>query len=129
MRNKHDNNAFWRITQKTKTATPKDVAEAIRKYLEASLEKTCASRYRASKSFMNFISACRDVCGTPDEILDEAVIGELEKIHRYANQFHHGSSQTWQSDDIVSRELQGYARRALDVMRPSMRQAPLGGGS
>ena len=105
---------------KNKSGDPKDVAEAIRKYLEASLEKTCASRYRASKSFMNFISACRDVCDTPDEILVEAVIDELEKIHRYASRFHHGSRQAWQSEDIVSRELQAYARRALTVIKPSM---------
>ena len=110
---------------KNKNRDPKKVAEAIRNYLEASLEKTCASRYRASKSFMNFISACRDVCGTPDEILDEATIDELEKIYRYANQFHHGSRQTWQSENIDSRGLQGYARRALSVMKPSMpKQVP-----
>lgn len=105
---------------RNKNGDPKDVADAIRKYLEASLERTCASRYRASKSFMNFISACRDVSGKQDEILDKAVIDELEKIHKYAGQFHHGSHQSWQSEDIVPRELQGYARRVLGIMKPSV---------
>lgn len=100
-----------------KNTDPEKVANAIRLYLEASLERTCASHYRASSPFSTFIKECRK---RPGEILAEDVVTELEDIYRYANQFHHGSRLVSQSDDIVSQELEGYVRRVLAVMRPSL---------
>ena len=104
---------------KDKIGDPKKVAEATRLYLEASLEITCSSHYRAGRPFMEFINTCKNYLHTPDEIIDDVTITEIQNIHDYAKQPHHGSHQTWENNDINNEELQGYVRRALSITKPS----------
>ena len=104
---------------KDKIGDPKKVADVARLYLEASLEITCSGHYRAGKPFMEFISTCKSHLRTSDEILDDATITEIQNIHDYTKQFHHGSRQTWEINDINSEELQGYVRKVLSITKPS----------
>ena len=104
---------------KDKIGDPKKVADAIRLYLEASLEITCSSHYRAGRPFMDFINTCKNYLNTSDEILDDATITEIHNIHDYTKQFHHGSHQTWEINDINNEELQRYVRKVLSITKPS----------
>ena len=104
---------------KDKVGDPKKVADAARLYLEASLEITCSSHYRAGRPFMDFINICKNYLNTSDEILDDATITEIQNIHDYTKQFHHGSHQTWEINDINNEELQRYVRKVLSITKPS----------
>ena len=104
---------------KDKIGDPQKVAESTRLYLEASLEITCSGYYRAGRPFMEFINICKNYLNTLDEVLDDATITEIQNIHDYTKQFHHGSHQTWENDGVNSEELRGYVRRALSITKPS----------
>ena len=105
---------------KDKTGSPLEIAGKIRPYLEAFLEASCASHYNASMQVGSFLRNCMPKCGTPDEILGEGAIRELQKILEYANPLMHDTSRNPGSGDISGDELRAYVRRTLDITKPSI---------
>lgn len=102
------------------TGNHRDVIEAIRSYMEAVLEISCAGHYNANKPVGTFLSECRDKYGTVNEILDEATVVELQDIYEYSNPSKHGSHIDPEIGNINSKELLNYAKRLLNVTRLSI---------
>ena len=105
---------------KDKTGSPREVVNAIRPYLEAFLEASCASHYNASMQISSFLNECVPKCGTTDEILGENTISELQKILEYANPRMHDTSHRPERGNIVGDELRTYVRRTLGITKPSV---------
>lgn len=110
---------------KEQTGDRQDVIKAIRPYMEAILEILCAGHYNASKPVGTFLSECRDKCGTPNEILDEDTVAELEDIYEYSSPDKHGSHIDPENADVNGGELLNYTRRMLNVTRPSVSKSRL----
>ena len=107
---------------KDKTGNPQDVAKYIRPFLEAFLEVSCAAHYVSGESTGTFLNECKQKVGTDDEILNGDVISELQDILEYAHKFQH-NSRVDADGNINTDELQGYVRRTLNIVKPTMSKA------
>ena len=96
----------------------RDVAEAIRFYLEGYFRVACPGRFPPGKLLGPFIRECRQQIGGLDEVIDDKTIEELENILEYANRFHHDTNPAWQAEYINPTELLGFVRRTLVLAGP-----------
>ena len=96
----------------------RDVAEAIRFYLEGYFRVACPERFPPGKLLGQFAQECRQRIGGPDEVINENTIEELENILEYANRFHHDTNPAWQTEHITPTELLGFVRRTLVLAGP-----------
>ena len=97
----------------TQSEDEKEVAKAIRLYLEGILRVICPGSFKSGALLGQFIGICKTKLGLSDEILSEDKIQELSDIVEYANQFHHDTY----SATVNSRELLTYVERTLEFAR------------
>ena len=96
----------------------KEVAAAIRLHLEGFLRVACPGNFPPGKLLGPFLGDCRNKVGSPDEVLNEDTIQELEHIVEYANRFHHETNQAGQTEEINATELRGFVQRTLAFVGP-----------
>lgn len=98
----------------------KEVARAIRFYLEGYYRVACPGQFPPGRKFGigKFIEKCRKHSGQTDEVIDSATIVELDNVLEYANRFHHDTNPAWQAERISPAELVGFVERALSLARP-----------
>jgi wobble nucleotide-excising tRNase len=92
----------------------RDVAIAIRPFLEGFLRVRCPKFFIPGTLLGPFINICRQRIGTQEQILNDQQINELENIKEYANRFHHDTNPQWQTATINDGELSGYVMRSID---------------
>jgi len=92
----------------------KEVAIAIRPYLEGLLRVNYPKYYKPGMMLGNFIHLCKQNMNTQEQILNEKQINELENIKEYADRFHHDTNPNWQTLSVNDGELRGFVRRALN---------------
>jgi len=91
----------------------RDVAIAIRPYLEGYLRVRCPKYFIPGRLLGPFISMCRQRIGTTDQIMNEHQINELDNLKEYANTFHHDTNPNWQTADVNDGALSGFVRRTI----------------
>ncbi len=96
----------------------RNVAEAIRFYLEGYFRVACPKQFPPGKLLGPFAQECRQRIGGPDEVINEKTIEEIENILEYANRFHHDTNPAWQTEHITPTELLGFVRRTLALAGP-----------
>ena len=115
----HDQRYFLLAGYDTdQSGVERDVAEAIRFYLEGYLRVACPGRFPPGKLLGPFVQECRQQIGGSDEVIDEKTIEELGNILEYANRFHHDTNPAWQAEHITPTELRGFVRRTLALAGP-----------
>ena len=102
----------------TQAGTARDVAAAIRFYLEGYFRTACPGQYPPGKLLGQFAQECKQKVGGSDEIINQKTVDELDNILEYANRFHHDTNPAWQSESINSGELLGYVKRTLSLAGP-----------
>jgi hypothetical protein len=78
----------------------------------------CPEHFPPGTLLGQFRNACRQSQGTPEQVLDQATIRELDEIVEYANRFHHDTNPAWETEAINDGELRGFVDRALRFARP-----------
>ena len=96
----------------------KEVAAAIRFYLEGYFRATCPGQFPPGKLLGQFAQECKRILGGPGEVINQETIKELEDILEYANRFHHDTNPAWQSESINRTELLGFVKRTLSLAGP-----------
>ena len=96
----------------------KEIAPAIRLYLEGYFRAVCPGQYSPGKLLGQFAQECKHRLGTANEIISKGTITELEDILEYANRFHHDTNPAWQSESINPTELLGFVKRTLSLAGP-----------
>ena len=96
----------------------REVASAIRPHLEGFLRVACPDDFPPGKLLGPFIGECRLKLGTPDEIVNEKTMQELDEILEYANRFHHATNPAWETQEINPTQLLGFVNRALAFVGP-----------
>jgi wobble nucleotide-excising tRNase len=99
------------------TGDMRGVAGSIRRHLEAFLRVACPARFTPGTLLGSFRHLCRQNLRTPDEILDQTAIQELDAIVEYANRFHHDTNPAWETEAINDAELRGFVERTLRFCR------------
>ena len=115
----HDQRHFLlREYAATGSGSRREVAVAIRPYLEGYLRVACPVYFPPERRLGQFIRECCQKVGQPDEVLNEPTAQELEAIVEYANRFHHDTNPAWQSEEVNDTELLGFMRRTLAFAGP-----------
>ena len=96
----------------------KEIAAAIRFYLEGYFRAVCPGHYPPGKLLGQFAQECKHKLGGADELINQKTIAELEDILEYANRFHHDTNPAWQSESINLAELLGFVNRTLSLAGP-----------
>ena len=96
----------------------KEIAAAIRFYLEGFFRAVCPRYYPPGKLMGQFAQECKHKLGGADELINQETIAELEDILEYANRFHHDANQAWQPESINPTELLGFVNRTLSLAGP-----------
>ena len=96
----------------------REVARSIRPHLEAYLRVLCPRTFSPGTLLGQFRNVCRQKLGTPDQLLDQAAIQDLDEIVEYANRFHHDTNPAWETEAINDHELRGFVERALIFSGP-----------
>jgi wobble nucleotide-excising tRNase len=96
----------------------REVARSIRPHLEAFLRVLCPRNFPPGTLLGQFRNVCRQNLGTPDQLLDQSAIAELDEIVEYANRFHHDTNPAWETEGINDQELRGFVERALNFTGP-----------
>ena len=96
----------------------KEIAAAIRFYLEGYFRAVCPGHYPPGKLLGQFAQECKHKLGGADELINQKTIAELEDILEYANRFHHDTNPAWQSESINPTELLGFVNRTLSLAGP-----------
>ena len=95
----------------------KEIAAAIRFYLEGYFRAVCPGNFPPGKSLGQFAQECKQKLGGEKELVNQETIAELEHILEYANRFHHNTNPAWQSESINPTELLGFVKRTLSLAR------------
>jgi len=95
----------------------REVARSIRPHLEAFLRVACPEPFVPGTLLGPFRNLCRQRQGTPQQILDQQAIQELDEIVEYANRFHHDTNPAWETEAINDGELRGFVERTLTFCR------------
>ena len=115
----HDRrDAKLRTFLNTGAGDARDIARSIRPHLEAFLRVACPSKFPPGTLLGPFRNASRQTLGTPNQILDQNSLRELEEIVEYANNFHHDTNQAWETERVNDQELRGFVERALRFTGP-----------
>jgi wobble nucleotide-excising tRNase len=96
----------------------REVARSIRPHLEAFLRVVCPGKFPPGTLLGPFRNLCRQNLGTPNQLLDQNAIQELDEIVEYANRFHHDPNPAWETERINDHELRGFVDRALRFAGP-----------
>ncbi len=96
----------------------REVARLIRPHLEAFLRVLCPRNFPPGTLLGQFRSACRQSLDTPNQLLDQSAIRELDEIVEYANRFHHDTNPAWETEAINDQELRGFVGRTLQFAGP-----------
>jgi wobble nucleotide-excising tRNase len=96
----------------------RDVARSLRPHLEAFLRVVCPNKFPPGTLLGQFRNACRLSLGTPNQLLDQNSLRELEEIVEYANRFHHDTNPAWETENVNDQELRGFVERALRFAGP-----------
>ncbi len=99
------------------TGEPREIARDIRPHLEAFLRVACPEHFRPGTLLGPFLGLCRQRCGSPNQILDQAATRELGELTEYANRFHHDTNPAWETEVINDAELRSFVDRALAFAR------------
>ncbi len=91
----------------------REVAESIRPVLEAFLRVASPEHFPSGSLLGQFRDKCRRNVGTPQQILDAALVNELHDLTEYANRFHHDTNTAEATEIINDGELTGFVDRAL----------------
>ena len=102
----------------TQVGTPRDVAAAIRFYLEGYFRAVCPGQFPPGKLLGQFAQECKQKLGGSDEVVNQKTIEEIENILEYTNRFHHDTDPPWQSESINPTELLGFVKRTLSLAGP-----------
>ena len=100
------------------SGTRREVAAAIRPYLEGFIRVACPSDLPPGKLLGSFIGECRQKFGNPNEILSKDTTQELDDIVEYGNRFHHDTNPAWETGEINATELLGFVKRTLTFVGP-----------
>ena len=95
--------------------TAREVAPAIRFYLEGYFRAVCPGQFPPGKLLGQFAGECKQKLGRSDEVINQQTLEEVENILEYANRFHHDTNPAWQSESINPTELQGFVKRTLSL--------------
>jgi len=95
----------------------REVAVSIRPCLEAFFRVAYPTVFPPGTLLGPFRGICNQRVGTPQEILCQDDINELQDIVDYANLFHHDTNPAWQTEVINATQLEGFVRRALQFAR------------
>ena len=98
--------------------TAREVAAAIRFYLEGYFRAVCPGQFPPGKLLGQFAQECKQKLGKADEVINQKTIKELEDILEFANRFHHDTNPAWLSESINPRELWGFVKRTLSLAGP-----------
>lgn len=99
------------------TGEPREIARDIRPHLEGFLRVACPEHFRPGTLLGPFLGLCRQRCGQPNQILDQAATQELDELTEYANRFHHDTNPAWETEAINDAELRSFVERALAFAR------------
>ena len=102
----------------SQSGAAKEVAAAIRFYLEGYFRAACPGQFPPGKLLGQFAQECKHKLGGSDEVINQKTIKELEDILEYANRFHHDTNPAWQSESINPTELLGFVKRTLSLAGP-----------
>ena len=98
----------------------REVASALRLILEQFARVAYPAAFPPNQLLGPFIGTCQPRCGTPNEVLNTADLGELRELLEYANQFHHETNPvSWQTVVINDGELTAFCGRTLRFCRRS----------
>ena len=93
------------------------VAAALRFILEAFIRVAYPESFAPGSLLGPFLNICRQRGGTPQQLLGQADIHELEELIDYANKFHHETNPTWETEVINDQQLLQFCRRTLAFTR------------
>ena len=102
----------------TQAGMGRDVAVAIRFYLEGYFRAVSPGQFPPGKLLGQFAQECKQKLGGLDDVINQKTIEELEDILEYANRFHHDTNPAWQSESINPTELWGFVKRTLSFAGP-----------
>ena len=102
----------------SQSGAEKEVAAAIRFYLEGYFRAACPGQFPPGKLLGQFAQECKQKLGGSDEVINQETIEEFENILEYANRFHHDTNPAWQSESINPTELLGFVKRTLSLAGP-----------
>ena len=99
----------------------RSVAESLRLVLEGYLRVACAADFPPGKRLGAVLTDAKTRVKTPQPILLESSIRELEEIAEYAHRFHHDTNPNWDValSNLNEAELLGFVRRVLDFVGPN----------
>ena len=95
----------------------REVATALRPILESFVRVAYPECFPPGALLGPFVTTCKALEGTPQEVLSPAIREELRSLLDYANLFHHDANPSWKTTAINDQELTGFARRTLDFTR------------
>lgn len=96
----------------------REIARLIRPHLEAFLRVACPRKFPPGTLLGPFRNLCRQNLGTPNQLLDQKAIQNLDEIVEYANRFHHDTNPAWETETVNDHELRGFVERALRFVGP-----------
>jgi hypothetical protein len=95
------------------------VARSVRPHLEAFFRVAWPAQFTPGTQLGQFRHRCRQHLGTPDQIVHQTAIQELDEIVEYVNRFHHDTNAAWETEAINDAELRGFVDRTLRFCRRS----------
>ena len=96
----------------------REVAQAIRLYLEGYLRVACPGSFHPGSTLGPFVNTCEQKLGGVDEVLNQATLEVLKDLNEYSTRFHHDTNPSWQSETINVTELRGFVKRTLAFVGP-----------
>lgn len=95
------------------------VATSLRMVLEGYCRVAFIEHFPPGRLLGEFINIARQAEQAGNALLPTERLDELDDLREYANQFHHNTSKTWQSNlaNVNETALKGYAGRVIQFVR------------
>ena len=95
------------------------VATSLRLVLEGYCRVAFIEHFPPGRLLGEFINIARQAERAENTLLSTERLNELDDLREYANQFHHNTSKTWQSNlaNVNETALKGYAGRVTQFVR------------
>jgi wobble nucleotide-excising tRNase len=100
------------------TLNSREVAIALRPFLEGFLRVACPEDFPPGTLLGPFRNLCAQRVGTPRQVLDAQAVQELGDLIEYANSYHHETNAAWETEAINDVALEGFVRRGLRFATP-----------
>ena len=97
----------------------REVAISLRHMLESYMRVAYPMIFPPGSLLGNFNNTCRSKLNTPDEILKQSDIDELQDLLDYANSFHHSGQPAWHPPTINDQMLCSFCERTLKFTQRS----------